>query len=68
MNASSMNKSLEYLRYATSAVGVLGVSLRPNTQDLVVLGAIVAIRTVISYSLNAELAHEIRHRQTEIIS
>src|SRR5215831_4187773 len=125
MNATAINKSLEYLHCATAAVGMLGVSvivlgvlsgvvrllrseilalrgvdveaerkklrqtlgyylllglefliaadiidtlMRPNTQDLLVLGAIVAIRTVISYSLNAELAHEIRHRQTEIIS
>jgi uncharacterized membrane protein len=125
MNATAINKSLEYLHYATSAVGMLGVSvivlgvlsgvvrflrseilavrgvdveaerrklrqmlgyylllglefliaadiidtlMRPNAQDLLVLGAIVAIRTVISYSLYAELAHETRHRQTEVIS
>jgi uncharacterized membrane protein len=125
MNASTMNESLEYLHYATSAVAVLGVAvivfgvlsgvvrflrseflavrgldveaerrklrrmlgyylllglefliaadiidtlMRPNTQDLVVLGAIVAIRTVISYSLNAELAHETRPGRIETAS
>src|SRR5215475_1299550 len=119
MNAIAINKSLEYLHYATAAVGMLGVSvivlgvlsgvvrflrseilavrgfdveaerrklrqmlgyylllglefliaadiidtlMRPNAQDLVILGAIVAIRTVISYSLNSELAHESPHK------
>jgi uncharacterized membrane protein len=42
--------------------------MRPNAQDLLVLGAIIAIRTVISYSLNAELAHETRQGRTEVIS
>jgi uncharacterized membrane protein len=32
--------------------------MKPSNQDLVILGAIVAIRTVISFSLNSELAYE----------
>jgi uncharacterized membrane protein len=124
MNAIAMNKSLEYLHYATAAVGVLGVSvivfgvlsgvvrfvrseflavrgldveaerrklrqmlgyylllglefliaadiidtlMWPNTQDLLVLGAIVAIRTVVSYSLNSELANETRPSRIETV-
>lgn len=112
-----MSTSIEYLHYATSAVGLLGVLVivvgvligvvrfirsevssilglnveperrkvrqllgyylllglefliaadivdtlvRPNPQDLLVLGAIVTIRTVISYSLSAELAYDAR--------
>jgi len=35
--------------------------MKPTTQDLIILGAIVAIRTVISYSLNSELSHDSRH-------
>ena len=35
--------------------------MKPITQDLIILGAIVAIRTVISYSLNSELGHETPH-------
>jgi len=121
MNATAINKSLEYLHCATAAVGMLGVSvivlgvlsgvvrflrseilavrgvdveaerrklrqmlgyylllglefliaadiidtlMKPTTQDLVILGAIVAIRTVISYSLNFELAQEQLHKPT----
>jgi uncharacterized membrane protein len=113
-----MSQSIEYLHYATSAVGILGVLviifgvlsggvrfvrsellsargmnvaperrrlrqmlgfylllglefliaadiidtlMRPNPRDLLVLGTIVAIRTVISYSLNAELAQDAKH-------
>ncbi len=37
--------------------------MKPTTQDLIVLGAIVGIRTVISYSLNSELAHETPHAE-----
>jgi uncharacterized membrane protein len=35
--------------------------MKPTTQDLIILGAIVAIRTVISYALNSELTHETHH-------
>ncbi len=39
------------------AADIIETLMRPTTQDLIVLGAIVAIRTVISYSLNSELSH-----------
>lgn len=40
------------------AADIIDTLMKPSTQDLVVLGAIVAIRTVISYSLNSELSQE----------
>ena len=40
------------------AADIIDTLIKPTTQDLIILGAIVAIRTVISYSLNSELAHE----------
>jgi uncharacterized membrane protein len=40
------------------AADIIDTLMKPTTQDLIVLGAIVAIRTVISLSLNAELKHE----------
>ena len=40
------------------AADIIDTLMNPTTQDLIILGAIVAIRTVISYSLNVELAHE----------
>ena len=40
------------------AADIIETLMKPTTQDLIVLGAIVGIRTVISYSLNSELAHE----------
>jgi uncharacterized membrane protein len=40
------------------AADIIDTLMKPSTQDLIVLGAIVAIRTVISYSLNSELAHK----------
>ena len=43
------------------AADIIDTLMKPSTQDLIILGAIVAIRTVISYSLNAELAHEPPH-------
>src|SRR6266481_7526896 len=46
------------------AAAIIDTLMKPSTQDLVVLGAIVAIRTVISYSLNSELAHEQSHKPT----
>lgn len=39
------------------AADIMETLMTPTTEDLIVLGATVAIRTVISYSLNAELAH-----------
>lgn len=118
-----MSKSIEYLHYATSTVGVLGILvilfgvsrgvvqfvgselssargvnveperrrlrqmlgyyllfglefliaaefidtlMRPDPQELLVLGAIVAIRTVISYSLNVELTQDAKHREKAV--
>ena len=40
------------------AADIIDTLMKPTTRDLIVLGAIVAIRTVISYSLNVELAPE----------
>ena len=40
------------------AADIIDTLMKPTTQDLILLGAIVAIRTVISYSLNSELAQE----------
>jgi uncharacterized membrane protein len=37
------------------AADIIDTLMKPSVQDLLVLGAIVLIRTVISYSLNAEL-------------
>lgn len=44
------------------AADIIDTLMKPSTQDLVILGAIVAIRTVIGYSLNSELAREPRHK------
>ena len=43
------------------AADIIDTLMKPTTQDLIILGAIVAIRTVISYSLNSELAHNSPH-------
>src|SRR6266403_464358 len=40
------------------AADIIDTLMKPSVQDLIVLGAIVLIRTVISYSLNAELKSE----------
>src|SRR5215471_13619784 len=40
------------------AADIIDTLMKPNAQDLIVLGAIVLIRTIISYSLNAELRFE----------
>jgi uncharacterized membrane protein len=37
------------------AADIIDTLMKPSAQDLIVLGAIVGIRTVISFSLNAEL-------------
>jgi uncharacterized membrane protein len=39
------------------AADIIETLMKPDPRELIVLGAIVAIRTVISYSLNAELKH-----------
>ena len=40
------------------AADIIDTLMKPSPQDLIVLGAIVLIRTVISYSLNGELKTE----------
>lgn len=40
------------------AADIIDTLMKPTPQDLLVLGAIIAIRTVISFSLNAELQSE----------
>jgi uncharacterized membrane protein len=45
------------------AADIIDTLMKPTTQDLIILGAIVAIRTVISYSLNSELAHDSPHAE-----
>jgi uncharacterized membrane protein len=44
------------------AADIIDTLMKPSTQDLIILGAIVGIRTVISYSLNSELSHEHAHK------
>jgi uncharacterized membrane protein len=40
------------------AADIIDTLMKPTQQDLLVLGAIIVIRTVISYSLNVELKSE----------
>src|SRR6059036_4153324 len=40
------------------AADIIDTLMKPSVQDVIVLGAIIVIRTVISYSLNAELKSE----------
>src|SRR5262245_33432649 len=40
------------------AADIIDTLMKPSVQDLIVLGAIIAIRTIISFSLNAELKSE----------
>lgn len=40
------------------AADIIETLIKPTTEHLAVLGAVVAIRTVISFSLTAELSHE----------
>jgi uncharacterized membrane protein len=42
------------------AADIIDTLMKPSVQDLIVLGAIVVIRTIISYSLNSELSSEHR--------
>ena len=46
------------------ASDIIDTLMRPTLQDLGALGAIVLIRTVISFSLNAELKSEQQHKPT----
>jgi len=47
------------------AADIIDSLMKPSVQDLLVLGAIVLIRTVISYSLNAELKSEHQSNPTK---
>jgi uncharacterized membrane protein len=44
------------------AADIIDTLMKPTPEDLLVLGAIIVIRTIISYSLNAELKPEQQHR------
>ena len=47
------------------AADIIDTLMKPNPQEMIVLGAIVAIRTVISFSLNGELkADRLKESQT----
>ena len=46
------------------AADIIDTLMKPRVQDLMVLGAIVLIRTIISYSLNAELKSEHQSKPT----
>jgi len=48
------------------AADIIDTLMKPTTQDLIILGTIVLIRTVISYSLNSELSHETRHTRKAV--
>ena|SRR5436309_2251552 len=48
------------------AADIIDTLMKPSVQDLIVLGAIVLIRTVISYSLNAELKSEHETKATPL--
>jgi uncharacterized membrane protein len=48
------------------AADIIDTLMKPTTQDLIVLGAIVAIRTVISYSLNSELSHKVQQTRSVV--
>lgn len=44
------------------AADIIDTLMKPTPQDLLVLGAIIVIRTVISFSLNAELRWDQQHK------
>lgn len=46
------------------AADIIDTLMKPTPQDLIVLGTIIVIRTIISYSLNAELTSEHRTKAT----
>ena len=48
----------------TEDFDIIDTLMKPNVQDLIFLGAIVVIRTIISYSLNAELKSEDQSKAT----
>lgn len=46
------------------AADIIDTLMKPSAQDLFVLAAIIVIRTVISFSLNAELKSDQQHQRT----
>jgi uncharacterized membrane protein len=44
------------------AADIIDTLMKPSLQDLLVLGVIIIIRTVISFSMNAELKSDQQHR------
>lgn len=44
------------------AADIIDTLMKPSVRDLIVLGAIIVIRTIISYSLNAELKSDQQHK------
>src|ERR1041384_3081346 len=46
------------------AADIIDTLMKPTPQDLLVLGAIIVIRTVISYSLNVELKSDLHHKSS----
>jgi len=52
--------SLEFL----IAADIIDTLMKPDAQDLIGLGAIVLIRAISSYSLNAELKSELQQKAT----
>ena len=46
------------------AADIIDTLMKPSVQDVIVLGAIVLIRTIISFSLNAELKPDQQHKAT----
>ena len=46
------------------AADIIDTLMKPTPQDLLVLGAIIVIRSIISYSLNAELKSAQQHKTT----
>ncbi len=69
MRGANVNEARKHLRHLLGYYLLLGLEfliaadiidtlVKPTPQDLLVLGAIIVIRTVISWSLNAELKLE----------
>lgn len=48
------------------AADIIDTLMKPSAHDLLVLGAIVVIRTIISLSLNAELKSELRQQAASV--
>ena len=46
------------------AADIIDTLMKPSVHDLIILGAIVVIRTIISYSLNAELKSQHQSKAT----